>query len=621
MTKRRPRSQLELYGCRLVFLLGVLPAGCLDTEETPENLPAFSGSAYGIGALICVNGPAAANAPDLERAAILASEFVNGSSRAFLGQDPTSIECRQTGTCGVRVGRSTDGTPLRGRLVVQVANSEDRLDRALAAARRLVEQVDVIIGPCNPQIMSTVFEDVTGTDTLLISPVVTADAISDLPDRTAAEIDEQLPGWVYRTVVPDYLLTQTLGVAALNSISPPPFVRTTDRTDRECRTNEANACAEFGADYQCLIPNDVSVPEREFLDPTDVACAGPEDDSCDVFFDNAECREQPQGFRCQQFRTRRFCTRVPSPKTAMVLYPDTEDGELLRERLNEFWTNRQQLFVVAETVYGPDEPASFPTRLREMFRDAERNVATLKTNGQLEESYRFEDTVAFLFSEATEGALFLQEWSAQGGALGIEGAENVFWAGLNPLRSTLLTNQLPYQALRNLYVIDPAALDANTGPFFEDLYQRRWESAPTEFSANIFDAVLLVALAIERAAHEQAVAEPLGPLGAPDAVAVKNALPVVASGCRLTMLEEQCRDILGVVPEAISIRDYPSAVEAIAAGGNVRLIGSTGNLGFSPAGDRTGTVQLFKVEQDGERGRFFFLQGLTPQELGINLER
>ncbi len=603
----------------LLLLATLLPTGCLDDSSEPaEDLPAFTGSPYSIGALICVSGATAGNAPDLERAVILAAEFVNGSSRAFPDSAPDQIPCRLNGTCGVRVGRDADGMVLRGKLEVVVANTEDRPDRAVAAGRRLVEQesVRVLLGPCSAETMNELFAQVTGTESLLITPVVTADAISDLPDRTEAEIEAGEPGWVFRTVVPDYLLTQTLGIAAQNALQPPPFIHGTDQTSRECQ--DTAECGDLGPDFRCLTSIEDAEPEREFLPPLDVACAGPQDTSCDLFGANFQCRAQAAGFRCQQFRSRQFCTRVPASKTALILYPETADGERLRARLNTFWTEREQLSVIAETGYNPAEPSSYPSRLREMFRDAERNFSALRTQGVLESDYPFEDSVVFLFADATDGGLFLQEWSALGDSLQIEGADNVFWAGLNPLRSALLTNQLPYQALRNLHVIDPAALDVNSGASFEKLFERRWGEAPSEFSGNIFDAALLVALALERAGVEL---QGPGAVGPPSPAAIKSALPRVATGCNLTVLDEDCEDVLGFSPDAVPFEDYADAVQAIAAGQDLQLIGSTGDLSFSPAGDRSGTVQLYKVERDGERGRFFFLDSLTPETFGINLEQ
>ena len=73
-----------------------------------------------------------------------------------------------------------------------------------------------MVGPCDGASLGAVFVEVTGTEVVLVAPVVTADAVSYLPDRTNADIALGRPGYVSRTVTPDYVQLHMLGLVTAN---------------------------------------------------------------------------------------------------------------------------------------------------------------------------------------------------------------------------------------------------------------------------------------------------------------------------------------------------------------------------------------------------------------------
>lgn len=608
----------------LLFILGSLALGapaCGPQEE--EHLPPFTGDPLRTGALLCLSSSFSAKAPNLERAAILAVELVNGSTRPLPDIAPGEIPCRQNETCGVWVGRDASGRSLRGPLEINIANTEEHVARGVEAAARLRDEhaVPVIFGPCAADVMEAVFREVTGTDVVLISPTVSADQITYLDDRTAAEAQAQLPGWVYRTVTPDYVQTRFLDLLGSNSLPSKPLVRFEDRTDIQCSSD--GDCAGLGTGMVCRESTRSAEPEKDYINLTPDVCTDEPADYCDSHGRNYECvsvTSDREDEVCAQFRVKKFCTRVVQPVTALVLYESSVFGNQQRDEARDFWVNRQGKHMLSERSFDPGDPTSFPETIQTLFADAYEEFIRLKAQSQLPAESRFADSVVFLFASATQGALLLQEWSTQVNTLFVAGADRVFWLGPDALRNNILVNQLNFATVRNLHVISPAAVSNNNGPFFAELFQARWGIEPGDFAANLFDAIVLVALANERAGYLRGQATS-GALEPNSAAEIKASLLAVAAGCITATLTESCEDVLGAQPQAIPIRTLANAMTAAATGVDFRLDGVTGDLSFSPAGDRISEISVWKVEAVDGKGRFFKLEAFTPQASGINLER
>ncbi len=606
----------------ILATMALAAAGCSPTVASTDNLPTFTGEAMKVGALLCITAPSAARAPDLERAAVVAEEFINGSARLYPELPAENIPCRKTNSCGVWMGRDASGRPLRGPIRLVIGDDDERVARSVAAARRMVEeeQVQAIVGICDPTVMKAVYSEVTKTDVVLVTPVVTADEISDLGDRTPTDQEQSLPGYVFRTVTPDYIQMTMLGLVGRNHISRKPLVRYEDQTGQTCR--EHAECSAFGADYECRVSSRTAEPEREFTRTTDFACAGKEEGFCSQFGLGYSCAPVGSGGRevCAQSRSVRYCTRVVQPQSAMVLHDATPSGERMKETVVDFWGRREEGVVLTTVAFDPRAPASFSERIETLFRQGDEAFGLAKAQGLLPAAQSLGDTVVFLLGDATSSALLLQEWSTQLSRLGIDGADRVFWVGPNTLHSSVLIDQLDFQTVRNLYVTDPAAVDTNNHPFFEKLFTQRWGAPPSSYSANLFDSILLVALANEHAGRERSLASSSGPLDANTAAALKNSLPIVSSGCFKRTLAESC-EIQGISPVTVQPESFHDAIQSVAAGKPIRLHGASGSLDLSPAGDRIGEINLWKIEPAGRLGRFFLLDTLTPQESGIGLTK
>jgi ABC-type branched-subunit amino acid transport system substrate-binding protein len=103
---------------------------------------------------------------------------------------------------------------------------------------------------------------------------------------------------------------------------------------------------------------------------------------------------------------------------------------------------------------------------------------------------------------------------------------------------------------------------------FADAYQQRFGSAPTmgAFAANVYDAVYLAALAIQKA-------------GSTDPALIKEALRQVSLGGRTYAAE-----------------DYADQVKAIANGEDVNYEGASGSVDFDAAGDTSAPFDVWRVD-------------------------
>ena len=606
----------------LTLVFGLLAFGCGGEDDTGSrpDLPSFSGPVQRIGAFLCLTGNAAARTPELDRAAILAEEFINGSNRVFSEQE-REIACRINDNCGVWAGRDEFGFDIRGPLEVVVADSAGDPNIAVQSATRLRDEFDSIalVGGCNSSVVESVFRDVTRTETLLVTPVVTSGAITALPDRTPQEATTNGPGWVYRTVSPDRVLAGMLRVVGQNTAVSRPLVRFEDQSDVVCRLD--SECESLGEDYRCRASTRSETPDREFVTVSDVPCANEPPGFCDIFGLNYVCEDVDETTEpvCAQFRATRFCTREVEPKSAMVLYEESDFGRSLRDELRTAWTSSPGTAVLAEASFDPDRPDSFGNRVTTLFQLGNAELQRRRGLGQLEGT-TFGDTVVFLLADAVDGSLLLQEWSAQLSSFAIEGAGRVFWLSTDRLRSQILTNQLSQNTIRNLHLVSSATEDQNNGPLFDEIYRNRWGTIPPDYAAQVFDAILLVALANERGAAETVAAQPGMALQGVPAAALKDAYPAVAGGCHVPTADDSCSDILGEVPITIRLPRFANAMAAARARRNFAFIGASGNLAMGPEGDRISDVALFKVEPAaGDKGRFFEVDRFDPEFFGISL--
>ena len=412
----------------LLFHLGALLAGCGGESDgvARPDLPTFSGSPQRVGALLCLTGNAAARTPELDRAAILAEEFINGSSRVFT-EDQREIACRVNDNCGVWTGRDALGFDIRGPLEVIVADSAGNPDIAVESARRLRDEFGAValVGGCNSSVVESVFREVTGTETLLVTPIVSSAAVTALPDRTPEEVASGEPGWVYRTVTPDRVLAGMLRVVGQNVATSRPLVRFEDQSDVTCRLD--SECEALGEAYRCRAASRSETPDREFVTVTDVPCADAPAGFCDLFGLNYVCEtvnETPEPV-CAQFRATRFCTREVEPRAAMILYEASEFGRSLRDELRASWTSTPGAAVLAEATFDPEQPDTFGNRVTTLFQLGNAELARRRGLSELTET-EFGDTAVFLLADAVDGSLLLQEWSAQLSSFAIEGAERVF---------------------------------------------------------------------------------------------------------------------------------------------------------------------------------------------------
>jgi hypothetical protein len=232
----------------------------------------------------------------------------------------------------------------------------------------------------------------------------------------------------------------------------------------------------------------------------------------------------------------------------------------------------------------------------------------------------FADTVVFLVARSTEAALLLQEWDIQRPSLPA-GSEHVFWLGTDSVRSSVVTNLVSLNTLRNLYVIDPYTLGPESD-FFTELYQKRWGLDPDQYAGNAFDAVLLAALANDRAGRIQMAAGG-GNLGPNNASAIKDSLQPVSTGC-LTQEKPSSNPftLCPVQPTSFESSNLAAAMAALRGGSEIVFFGATGNLKMSPAGDVLKRSRLWKIATEGEQLGFFVTKDdIDPQSFGIGLEQ
>jgi len=630
---RPPAAALALAAVVLVS------QGC----PTPNNgidasLPEFEGDPLEVGALLCVNSPFTARASSLEHAAILAEDYINGSTRAFPDVPADEIPCRAIHdargqhTCGVWVGADADGNPIRGPLKVVLADSEDRVDRGVSAAHALVDNygVSTIIGSCTTDVMHAVFERVTQKETVLISPTVTADSISKLDDRTAEDVAAGLSGYVSRTITPDYIQARMMAILGGNRTRPEPLIRWDDQRPDDCTEQPPTYCAnkhsDLGAAGGCLASVHSAEPEKVFFRYSNTGCAGVSDPAkfCEESEgNNYECRADPESGEqvCAQWKSRRWCTKVVKPQTAMILYQEAPFGRGLYEMLSNAWVDLYDMHVLSSNAYDPKDPESFGDAVEQLFTSGAATFDERMDGGLITDTtLTFGDSVVFLCAEATDGALILQEWRMRSSSLPGGGRE-VFWVAPDPVRNPLLSNQVNFDTIKNLYVTDPGTLDPNRKEFFHQLWHDRWRDvAQGDFAGNVFDAVLLAALALDRAGFSRMAASGGQALGPSDGAWVKEGVREVSAGCRKERSSDPC---LGTPPVVYGPASYADAVRTLGQGLAVRLMGVTGDLSLSPAGDRLAEFAVWKTMQSKDnpsRGMFFDYSNLSPGAFGILLD-
>ncbi len=590
--------------------LCVVLGACKATAPDSVDLPDFAGKPLELGALLCVSGAFSAKASTLEQAVTLAEEYINGSTRFFEGA-ADAIPCRVNNTCGAWMGRDGSGNEIRGQVRVTIADTEQRVDRATTAAADLMAERGPlgIIGPCTVDEMENVFSQDTGTETVLISPVVSADSISDLPDQTAQDIANNLPGYAYRLVSPDYTQVQVMAIIAGNDKNQ--LIRFEDRTDQLCTDN--STC---DAGLQCLASTRSPIPDVDYVSyMEDKLCAGKPESFCTG---QSACTTSPTSGNqvCATYRLRKYCTKVVQPSTGMVLYDAVAGGDQMQE-LDNYWTGPRGKLMLATQSFDPTNPSSFSTVISSMFANAQSQLDAYKTDGTLAADSSLGDSVVFLMAQSSDAALLLQEWDLQK-ALLPDGAAEVFWMGPDSLRSSLLTNLVKLDVIRNLYVLDPYSVSDASSDFFTQAFQQRWGEAPTQYAGTAFDAVLFLAAANERAGVFRGAAQASGALAPNTAADLKDSLPIVTIGCQPAALGQPCTNQFTVVAPT----SYQDAVMALRGGREIKLLGVTGDSALSPAGDRLNTMRLWKVAPEGEGAGFFVSQpALEPTVMGVSLRR
>lgn len=618
----------KLLSASLIALAPLVACSAHDHSDAErDDLPELPGPTLSMGALLSITGALAAEAPDLERAALLAEEFINGSTRVH-GDDTAAIPCRRNGSCGVWVGEQ-GGTAERGRLAMVVADTAERPERAVLAAREIAERYDApaFIGPCTDEEVHAVHAEVTGTQRILVSPSATADSITAIDDRSAEDRRDQRAGYVYRSVAPDYIQAEVLAQVATNLEDPPALVRFEDQTDDECTDQEdgdAYCATRHGGQQgmRCLAQARTEAPERLFYKYSDTRCDGEPASFCDSLGKFYECVPAPGQTDtpkvCARYRYRRFCTRVVQPRTALVLFPNTDVGHARRREVEDYWVKRKSNFLLASEAYDPGQPDTFASIIQRLFVIAAFRLGELQGEGKLTRGHGLQDSVVFFFGGTTDGALLLQEWSTQGEALAA-GASDVLWLATDALRNRIFLSYLPFSAVRNLYVISPYTTDINNAEFFDKLFFNRWQREPGNYAGSVFDAVLALALAVERAGALRAARGGGGALAPSSAAEIKDSLPAITVGCERSSLTEACPSVPPV--RIFSPADYSAAVQALHQGNAVRLQGVTGNLSFSPEGDRISDFSVWSVTGSAEQKRFIRLRRYSPQEHGINLRK
>jgi hypothetical protein len=240
------------------------------------------------------------------------------------------------------------------------------------------------------------------------------------------------------------------------------------------------------------------------------------------------------------------------------------------------------------------------------------------------------DSVVFTFTKGDVGALLFLEWQLRSAQLP-DGASSVFWIGADGLRSTLLLNQVSNQSVRNLYVTDPYTLGDVAGPFFVDMFKRRWAREPDQYAGNVFDAALMLVAANERAGLFRARGGTLSPRPSqvsllPNAGAdLKNSLQPITFGC----IDNNLADLFhGTCPGTQltdvtqrSAQDFSLAIDALHNGKEVAIGGVTGTLILSPAGDRLASIGIWKIASAGPTKGFFEVSRVDPTSAGVLWEK
>jgi ABC-type branched-subunit amino acid transport system substrate-binding protein len=603
-------------------LLGVFACD-ESSSDKDKDLPQFSGTGMNIGGALCVSGPTSAKASSLERALVLAGEFVNGSTHAFPGVATEDIPCRKAGLCGVWMGTDATGAEIRGPMVMRSADTEEHVSSAVNAASLLQSeyQVPVVIGPCTSDEMIGMFNDVTGTNTVLVTPAVTADEITDLDDRTAADKAASLPGYVYRMIVPDYIQAQVLAQIGTNTTGD--LIRYEDWTDDECtETTSSTYCNSHGAGYACLESTKLAAIDKDYYRVTDDRCDNQPDGYCDKLGLNSECYDAGGSNKvCARFRARKFCAKQVLPQTAMVLYQDDSFGSGLKAEAEDFWVNRKDRLMLSTQSFDPTRSDGFADALQQLFENADAQLAAEKTAGTVPADYALEDSIVFLFAQAQEAALIFQEVSIQRQVLP-GAAQGVFWLGTDSLRSPLLLDQVPLESVRNVYAVDPYALDPVSEDFFTQLFTSRWGEQPDSFAGNVFDSVLMVALANERAGklrRDASGSTSQPPTGASE---IKDSLQAVSKGCLTPGIADRCSENTNAIT-AYFPQQLTAAMRALNSGSSqlTKFVGVTGDAELSPEGDRSNRVRLWKVAPSGSHPGFFNSSTISPTDEGLFLRK
>ena len=638
---------LDLAKTALAVGALAVATSCGESATSEPPLPAFLDATrpFEIGGLFAVSGPLSAKASQLEQAAVLLENYINGDPRAY-DVPVDQIPCRLSQTCGAWVGTDASGNAIRGPVRILAGDDEFDDERSVAAARQLVEEkgVPAIIGPSRSTAVEAVFNQVTGQQVVLITPTASADSISDLPDRTPAEAAGNLPGYVYRTSIPDYVEVG-IGVNVAANFpevvaSQPVYtlVRAEDETDVDC-TNAASATfceSTVGPGYACNPPRSVSRPERQFFRFSEDDCGGQPENFCDKLGSNSGCAEAPDdaeprcpsGLCCGRYREQKVCTKVVAPQTALVLYEDTPVGRGALASVRESWEGAQQRFVIAAQPFDPSAIDQFGGVVTALFNDAETELAVLKgrTDGEgaplIPANYALEDSIVFIFTGATESALLLQEWLFQKDTLPA-GSDRVFFVGTDQLRSVLLLNQLPIEALRNLYLTDPYTLSDLAETFFVDMFRRRWGRDPDQFAGNAFDAGLLLVAANERAGllrqrngNLASTSTRVPNLGPNVGANLKESLQPVSRGCLITNVANLVNSPCPTPVAQRAAPDFHQAIASLQSGNEVNVSGVTGTLTMSPAGDRLGTILIWKIASKGSPTGFYEVGTRSPFSTG-----
>jgi ABC-type branched-subunit amino acid transport system substrate-binding protein len=613
------------------LLLGSLAISC-GTSATGEDLPDFLDldRPVSLGAVLCVTGAVSAKASMLEQSAILLEEYVNGSTRAYPDLPPDEIPCRQQGNCGAWSGTDASGEVVRGPVRIILADYEQRADRAVLNARALVDehQVPAIIGPCDAESMERIFEEVTATSTVLMSPVVNADSITHLDDRTADDRLNDLPGYVYRTILPSYVEVG-LGANLISNLPEPqtsvvPLLRAEDETSDDCTTASPTYCSSrYGASYRCARPLSMSEPQKNYFTYSEDNCADQPEGYCDKLGTNSGCTTAPadasprcsSGTCCGRYRLQKVCAKYVQPKAALVLYEDTQFGNSAKDFIDDLLA-LQDVSILASRAFDPKRVDLISSFVADAFADA----AGAMSGAGLPADYDFADSVVFLFAGATAGTLILQEWQLQLGQLP-SGSDRVFWLGTDNLRTTLLTNQVAYHSIRNLYVTNPYVLDPIRRSFFEELFQKRWGRTPDQYAGTTFDAGLLLVAANERAGLvRQRGGDLSGSTTSPDLPSnsgtdLKNSVPHASVGCYIRDPAQVIGGGTAGCSNPVSARppaEFASAIADLHRGSEIKILGVSGTLTFSPAGDRLGLVDLWKIASTGPSLGFFRVRTLDP---------